>query len=254
MLAIAACITTAIPCSNLEQPVRALQLHLRLQSISSLGLGDLKVRSSFRDLEALELNYYAYPSAEEDCHLWPSLPKITAMQIYELHPEIWVEHEGREQLYLPVLAGLRGLTSLKLMLACQTDAVSPAGVCEHLSCLQNLQHLELSCVRGRVKDLDCLKLWTLHQLTYLDLFGMRSAVGDTVAVALATNMPRLRHLDLTSCSITSVAALPAIARLQHLTRLVLSENCFDENNVFELYATWIQPSRDASWRHLVVRC
>lgn len=233
-----------------------LRLHLGVKSLSRLGLGDLRTRSSFRELQSLELHYYAWLCAEEDRHLWPLLPKFTAMQIQDMYPEFWDQHEGREQLYLPVLAGLRGLTRLELVLACESDAPNPADVCDHLSGLHNLQHLDLSRIRGRgcVRDLDCLKLWRLHQLTYLDLCCMEGAVGDTVAVALATNMPRLRFFDLTGCSITSVAALPAIARLQHLTQLVLSENCFDANNMFELYSTWIQPFRDASWPQLLVQC
>lgn len=45
-----------------------------------------------------------------------------------------------------------------------------------------------------------------------------------VAVALACNLPELRHLDLTKCGIQSDTPMPAFAQLHHLTKLVLTGN------------------------------
>jgi hypothetical protein len=167
--------------------------------------------------------------------------------------------EGAEQTYLPIVQGLRHLTRLELDLSPDrhTPLGEPSEVCCFLAGLASLRHLRLRWLWGNsnVKK-ECLKLCQLSCLTYLSIRGAGQAVGDTVAAALASSMSSLRHLELSSCQVTSETVIPSMARLQHLTQLVLSRNgsaaCprpwADEFGCDAL----IKQLRDPNWPKLVV--
>lgn len=167
--------------------------------------------------------------------------------------------EGAEQTYLPTVQVLRHLTRLELDLAPEryTQQGQRSEVCSFLSGLVSLRHLRLRWLWGNsnVKQ-ECLKLCRLSCLTYLSLCGAGQAVGDTVAAALASSLLSLRHLELSDCRVTSETVLPSMARLQHLTQLVLSRNGYaacqrpwaDQFGCCAL----IKQLRDPSWPKLVV--
>jgi hypothetical protein len=71
---------------------------------------------------------------------------------------------------------------------------------------------------------DALALSALTNLTRLNLSGMRAGVGDLAASALACSLKQLRHLDLTDCNLGSLACVPPMAQLVHLTQLQLCGN------------------------------
>jgi len=51
---------------------------------------------------------------------------------------------------------------------------------------------------------------------------MGKAVDDMVAVSLVSNMPRLRHLDLSAAQLQTDSLIPLLARHKQVTRLVVS--------------------------------
>lgn len=176
--------------------------------------------------------------------------------------------EGAEQTYLPTVQVLRHLTRLELDLAperyTQQGQRSDSEVCSFLSGLVSLRHLRLRWLWGNsnVKQ-ECLKLCQLSCLTYLSLCGAGQAVGDTVAAALASSLLSLRHLELSDCFVSSETVLPSMARLQHLTQLVLSRNGYaacqrpwaDQLGCCALIkqlCALIKQLRDPSWPKLVV--
>jgi hypothetical protein len=157
--------------------------------------------------------------------------------------------QGAEQTYLPVVRELRHLTCLGLTLTLEQNRPEPTEICNYLSGLVSLQHLYLLLVGGKPHPNDCLKLCQLSRLTHLDLTNADRAVGDTGAVALASSLPLLRHLDLSMCQISSEIVIPAMARLQYLTQLVMLRNLIaDQAGCTAL----IRQLRDPNWPKLAV--
>lgn len=155
---------------------------------------------------------------------------------------------GSEQTYLRAVQELQHLTRLELTLSIADDREPE--ICSYLSGLVNLQHLQLWFMEGEPRYQDCLSLCRLKSLTHLSLHRAEQAVGDTVAVALASSLPLLRHLELSWCQISCDTVIPAMAMLQHLTQLVLPYNgiayvagCVD----------LIKQLRDPNWPKLVVK-
>lgn len=164
--------------------------------------------------------------------------------------------EGAEQTYLPTVQVLRHLTRLELDLAPErfTQQGQRLEVCCFLSGLVSLRHLRLRWLWGNsnVKHWErkeCLKLCQLSCLTYLSLCGAGQAVGDTVAAALASSLLSLRHLELSDCRVTSETVLPSMARLQHLTQLVLSRNGYAAN----VQSAWLLCSDKAAARPFMAK-
>jgi hypothetical protein len=202
-------------------------------------------------LDSLQLVYHAIPKSLADHTAWSSLPKITGLKILDAFPNTFRQFQGSEQTYLPSVQQLRHLTHLALTLTCSSPEHEPSAVCHFLSGLMSLEQLDLVSYGGDVAPYDCLKLVTLSRLTHLTLGNMRQAVGDTIAVALASSMPRMQALQLIDCHLGSEIVMPALARLQHLTELVLARNSFDRNR--DACQALIEQLRDPSWPKLAVQ-
>lgn len=228
--------------------MRCLRLQCHYEPLTSLADSVAEIRQ-LTQLQSLELSCNSVPTAVHDRNEWPKLPKITALRISDEFKEMWDDHRGKEQLYLPMVQQLSGLTRLELRLVCHWEIDQPVFVCEYLSGLVDLRHLSLYCSGDTPHAEDCLQLWRLSQLTHLTLHGMRLAVDDTVAVALGSNMPQLRHLDLTNCGVETQTALPALAGLRHLTQLVLTGNecCAQRKTLL------IKQLRDPRWPSLAIK-
>jgi hypothetical protein len=158
--------------------------------------------------------------------------------------------QGLEQTYLPQVEKLLHLTRLELTLVTQGTRQDPDKISCFLSSLVGLQHLHLLFAMGEIEVQDCLNLCQLSRLTSLRLPGAHQGVGDTVAVALASSMPLLKHLGMPNCDISSVTVIPALARLRHLTQLVLSHNPF--GGVLVSCKALMKQLRDPNWPKLVV--
>jgi hypothetical protein len=146
------------------------------------------------------------------------------------------------------LQELQHLTRLQLNLPFEEDREPE--VCTYLSGWVNLQHLHILFCVGEPGYQDCLKLCRLKSLTHLSLVRTEQAVGDTVAVALASSLPLLRHLELSWCRISSDSVIPAMAMLQHLTQLVLS---YSDIEYVAGCLDLIKELRDPNWPKLMVK-
>lgn len=207
--------------------LRDLKVCLSQQALA-VSLGSSAILKRLTNLQHLELRYESVDAAEEDCADWASFPGLSRLTIKEVNPDIWRDGEGG---LFAALGRVTGLTSLEAYVAVDSapEGESNVWVCNHLSGLTKLQALQLYLSYGRLAPRDCLALSTLSSLTQLTLQGMDEVVDDMVAVALASNMPRLRHLNLAASHLQTDALIPLLARQKQLISLDVSD-CpgFDE--------------------------
>jgi hypothetical protein len=196
--------------------------------------------------EALDIQYDTFcmvssDAATKDMAMWPYWPRVKGISIIDANAAATPGHNAPilKDLLRYRLPMLSGLTRLELSVF-EEGSGSSYGlqVCAMLTELTRLQKLRLDVVgQGRVQNRDCMHLTVMQSLTSLALGNMREAVGDMVAVALACSLPELRCLDLTRCSISTDTAMPAFARMRHLTKIVLTGNRGSSSNSVALLQT-----------------
>lgn len=207
-----------------------------LQQLQELRLGvefqdraELLRLAQLPSLRHVALRYKHVAYAAETAAAWQHLP-----QLQELF--IRFEYDGPDEQEMgDILAGLAActqLTKLDLPLAVYVDGpahdegdgefffseLQPVAACASLARLTGLRHLAapVACIVPG----DALALTALIGLTHLRL-GAESGVDDVVASALACSLKQLRHLDLSSCELGSMACMAAIGHLSQLTALKL---------------------------------
>lgn len=204
--------------------LRHLKLDLRQLSLTKYP-GSVEVLQQLTTLQSLDLEYGDVAQAAGDAHLWATLPRLAALRILDKgamfsRSQAAAQEHQRIMVRLPALTGL---TRLELTLI-RRSADSRVQVCSKLIGLTRLKQLHLECASITPPTSDCASLVSLRGLTSLTLHDLGEAVDVTAAVALACSMPELRDLDLTKGGILYDAPMPALAQLQHLTRLVLTGN------------------------------
>ncbi|KAF6253414.1 hypothetical protein COO60DRAFT_1643165 [Scenedesmus sp. NREL 46B-D3] len=122
------------------------------------------------------------------------------------------------QAILNGVAASTNLTQLALYGTCKVDGDNHEG-----GGLTNLKELSITCSQ-LLPPGDALALTALTGLTRLVLKYNGAGVGDEAATALAGSCQQLRHLDVSYCSLVSMACLANVAHLPQLTELTLGGN------------------------------
>jgi hypothetical protein len=202
--------------------VQHLAIHqlAQLQHLRAIGClhqpEQLQQLSSLSKLTHIHLGYVRAWHALDAASTWNSLSALKSMSISSSMIELTLNREESTAL-LEHLAAASSLQNLEI------DApffLEPAAyVCDYVTNLQQLQHLELIGVHPSTRA-EALTLTKLTHLTALRLDGA-AGVDDVVAVALAVRLTKLSSLCLYNCALRSAVALSAIAALTALTELHL---------------------------------
>ncbi|KAF6257928.1 hypothetical protein COO60DRAFT_1168827 [Scenedesmus sp. NREL 46B-D3] len=194
----------------------SLRQLVRLQVINGLAEPQMLHRvACLPRLEQVLLCYSHSSLAARAAPAWQHLPQLKGIDI-EGSTSAMLDRSETEEM-MQYIGAATTLTSLRLASGVMLDYYP---ICQHLRGLQQLRELELSHAEGPSLQRDALNLTALTGLTQLVLAGA-TGVNDTCAVAIASWLRQLRHLELRSCGLVSAAALPAIGSLTQLRTLVL---------------------------------
>jgi hypothetical protein len=171
-------------------------------------------------LQHMSLHYYEENAAAGAAAAWPQLPQLQELELAfggDIAPL-----PSQMAAILAAVARCSGLTKLELQLlesptGSMVDARAVAA-CGKLAGLTHLRHLRIEH-GSKLAPGDMKLLTALTGLTCLCLSGLKSAVDDATAAALACSMPQLQDLDLGGCELGSMTCLAAIAQLVQLTSL-----------------------------------
>ncbi|KAF6261042.1 hypothetical protein COO60DRAFT_1637093 [Scenedesmus sp. NREL 46B-D3] len=153
-----------------------------------------------------------------------------------LHLNFLQENPSRQewQVILNGVAASTNLIKLHLDAACSDDSDNNEGAdgacntpCARMAGLAGLTNLKDLCITNGAQLLapgDALALTAHSGLTRLELGHDDAGVGDEAAAALAGSCQQLQHLNLTDCSLVSMACLANVAHLTQLTQLRLKGN------------------------------
>jgi hypothetical protein len=169
-------------------------------------------------LSALRCLSLSHGSATISAISWAHLTQLCEVEVRDVSKQQWEAISGG-------LAAATSLTKLELLAEAQRYVYKevlqePVAACGALAGLTRLRDL---CIRPEAGLLpgDARALSALTSLTRLVLKDAKDGVDDEAAAAIGRSCRMLRHLDLRSCSLRSVACLSELAQLTQLTQLRL---------------------------------
>jgi hypothetical protein len=218
--------------SSLPTNLTALKLEVEYQtdaddSLQHLGVLDLQqlqklqITSSLRQpelltaLSALTMLQLSYEDRSAAVHAAPSWQRLSALHTLDLYSASGTLGPADS---LALVQGLAAATSSKALHIPHIVHES-VQLCARLATLTQLQALTLT--RTRTTRADILQLTPLTNLTELHVSAV-AAVDDTAASALALGLKGLQHLGIEYCGLRSAAAIPSIATLTRLTKLIFT--------------------------------
>uniref|UniRef100_A0A383VBF8 Uncharacterized protein n=1 Tax=Tetradesmus obliquus TaxID=3088 RepID=A0A383VBF8_TETOB len=214
------------------QPILPLQQLRSRVLIDEVGSPEMLLRlAQLPALQHLSLRYYYFDVAEDAAAAFPQMPQLQELEMYPVYRS---PSRGQWQAIRSGLAACTSLTKLQLEVSVEPGAENEpydaedqrvfeaVELCGKVAGLTNLKELCLG--RSYLVPGDALALTTLTGLTRLELQLVNAGVGDLAATAIAGSCQQLRHLDLRSCSLGSMACLAAVRHLTQLTELHLDGN------------------------------